>query len=143
MNYSGTLLETFLQTTSSPYASQIDSVKCGRERWTYADLDEVSSGIAVELAGMYGLHPTVAIISENHPYVLALMLGVWKIGGIVSPLDWNAPSELMREMLRNIDPTCVVFSSEDASAKRIVSGKPTFLVLRNNRSLTQLYSFQS
>jgi hypothetical protein len=45
----------------------------------------------------YGSKLVVAI--ENHPHVVATILTTWKLGGVVAPLDHNAPKDIMKQML--------------------------------------------
>lgn len=117
-----TLLDVFSRISSSPETAECDAVQCGAERWTYGALNAISTGLALELVAEYGARPTVAIISENLPYTLAFMLAVWKLGGIVAPLDHHAPATLVEAMLRNIRPHCVVALSSDQATRKIVSG---------------------
>jgi acyl-CoA synthetase (AMP-forming)/AMP-acid ligase II len=56
----------------------------------------------------YGPKPVVAIISENHPYVLAILFATWKLGGVFAPLDYQ---EILERMLHNIAPICVLAPS--------------------------------
>ncbi|RDB30947.1 6-deoxyerythronolide-B synthase EryA1, modules 1 and 2 [Hypsizygus marmoreus] len=51
--------------------------------------------------------------------MIVLLLAVWKLGGIVAPLDCHAPSDLMEAMLRNVAPTYVVIPSSDTLNQRI------------------------
>lgn len=118
-----TLLEIFLNVSSSPDGLERDVVKCAEETWTYGDLHTISSGIAVDIAHQYGWRPTVAVVCENHPYVIVLLLAVWKLGGIVAPLDHHAPPELMEAMLRNVAPACVAIPSSDQVTKNIVESE--------------------
>jgi acyl-CoA synthetase (AMP-forming)/AMP-acid ligase II len=121
-----TLLEVFLGLATSDNFIDRDAVSCAGETWTYGDLNTISSGLAKTLGQRYGPRPTVALISENHPYVLALVLAIWKLGGIVAPLDRHAPSNLMEGMLRNVAPTFVTLFSSDVHNVKLVQGKKRF-----------------
>ncbi|KAF9012744.1 hypothetical protein BDQ17DRAFT_1344564 [Cyathus striatus] len=105
LNSMSTLLELFLNLASDPATSGRTAVECCNDLWTYDELHSVTSVLAAELFETYGSRPTVAVISENHPYYLALILAVWKLGGAVAPLDCHAPSHLMKAMLQNMSPT--------------------------------------
>ncbi|KAJ6610193.1 hypothetical protein B0H10DRAFT_1883603 [Mycena sp. CBHHK59/15] len=123
MDYSGdTLLEIFLNVSSSSEGSEREALKCGEETWTYGDLSTISSGLAVDLQHRYGSRPTVAMVCENHPYMVALFLAVWKLRGTVVPLDYHAPADLMEGMLRNVAPACVVVPSSDRVTQNIAEG---------------------
>jgi acyl-CoA synthetase (AMP-forming)/AMP-acid ligase II len=135
-----TLLDLFLGLATSSNFIDKDAVSCAGETWTYGDLNTISSGLAKTLGQRYGLRPTVALISENHPYVLALLLAIWKLGGIVAPLDRHAPSNLMEGMLRNVAPTFVALFSSDVHNVRLVQGKKHFNWAKNH---TQYQHFRA
>ncbi|KAJ2925849.1 hypothetical protein H1R20_g11245, partial [Candolleomyces eurysporus] len=115
------LLERFLHLARSPDTQNLDAVECNDERWTYADLDTVSTCLAANIRKSYGERPTVAIISENHPYVLATILATWKIGGIVAPIDYHTPRDILIAMLLDIRPTCCLIPGTEEKTRRVVS----------------------
>ncbi|TFK38563.1 hypothetical protein BDQ12DRAFT_116355 [Crucibulum laeve] len=117
-----TLLGVFLDVARRVDTVERNAVECADQAWTYGDLDVISTGIAIEMKNQYGLHPVVAVVSENHPYVLATLIAIWKLGGIVAPLDHHAPTHLMERMLLNIAPTCVVVPSTDRGVLNVVEG---------------------
>lgn len=123
-----TFLNTFIGIARSADVDR-NAVECGDEQWTYGDLDNISTGIALDLHEKYGSKPVVAIVSENHPYILATMLATWKLGGIVAPLDRNVPKDIMERMLSNIGPTVVVVPSSQSNVQKIVQGKLLFSFL--------------
>jgi acyl-coenzyme A synthetase/AMP-(fatty) acid ligase len=51
----------------------------------------------------YGFNskPVVAIVSENHPYVLAIMLATWKLGNDLAPLDHNVPKDIVEDIVEH------------------------------------------
>ncbi|KAF8151526.1 hypothetical protein B0H34DRAFT_132545 [Crassisporium funariophilum] len=114
-----TLLEAFIAISRSGDVER-NVLECGTERWTYGDLDTVSTGLALDIHQKYGPKPVIAIISENHPYVLATIIATWKLGGVVAPLDHNVPRDIMERMLRNIAPTCVLVPATEHSIQNIV-----------------------
>ena len=116
-----TLLAAFVAVARSGDVDR-NVVECGQEHWTYGDLDTVSTGLAVEIHQKYGHKPVVAIVSENHPYVLAIILATWKLGGIVAPLDSNVPQHIMERMLLNIGPTFALVPSGHNSVQTIIKG---------------------
>jgi acyl-CoA synthetase (AMP-forming)/AMP-acid ligase II len=112
---SSSLLEVFIQTARSPVTAGRCVLECGHHSWTYATLDTISSGLAEELKPMLGSFPTVAVVSENHPFVFALMLAVWKLGGIFVPIDVHVPATLLAGMIDLVKPTSLFLSASDVS----------------------------
>lgn len=121
-----TLLDAFLHTARSSASIEDLVLECGSEHWTYGDLDSISSGLALELHQQYGLQPTVAVLSENHPYIFALLLAIWKLGGIFAPLDHNSPPDMIKQMAENIRPTCVLIPEDMDAARETFSGNHRF-----------------
>ncbi|KAJ7634663.1 hypothetical protein FB45DRAFT_909481 [Roridomyces roridus] len=105
---------------ANPASRNRVAVECADEKWTYDDLDVISTGLALEIAQKYGSRPTVATISENLPYTFALSIAVWKLGGILAPIDYHTPETLLRPMLQNIIPACVVVPSIEQATQNIV-----------------------
>ena len=126
---SHTLLDSFLHTARNFETVENLAVECGYEKWSYGDLDVISTGLAIEIMETYGLKPTISIVSENHPYTLAVMLATWKLGGIYAPLDHHAPQELLQHMIINIAPTLVVASSSDEPIKQLLLGVSHFTIV--------------
>ncbi|PPQ84949.1 hypothetical protein CVT25_004462 [Psilocybe cyanescens] len=119
LNNKTSLLNAFIDIARSRNVDR-NAVECGDEQWTYGELDTVSTGIALDMHQKFGLKPVVAIISENHPYVLASILATWKLGGIVAPLDQNVPRDIMERMLLNIGPTCVLVPATEQGVQNVV-----------------------
>ncbi|KAG7449473.1 ketoacyl-synt-domain-containing protein [Guyanagaster necrorhizus] len=115
------LLDVFLDVAHNAETSQRNILECGLDTWTYSDLDIISSALAQDLSTTLGCSPRVAVVSENHPYVFALMLAVWKLGGIFIPIDVHVPAELLTGMLRIVAPDCVVIPETDLSNQRVIS----------------------
>jgi len=120
LDTASTLLDLFENTARSE--ADLDAVECGEERWTYGELDIISSGLALEMHKTYGRKPVVVIVSENHPYTLAMVLGTWKLGGIVAPLDHNIPRDIMERMLLDIKPTFVLVPSNQLHVQKVITG---------------------
>jgi len=116
------LLEKFISTARDQRYIEDFVLECGYEKWTYGDLDCISTGLAIEMHNTFGLCPIVASLSPNHPYLLAIMLATWKLGGIFAPLDAHSPPEMISEMLKTIKPTCTVTSGQDGLAMKIMQG---------------------
>ncbi|KAF8962890.1 hypothetical protein BDZ97DRAFT_1920218 [Flammula alnicola] len=114
-----TLLDTFLSIARNASTVEDCILECGEEQWTYGDLDNISTALAIELHSQCGSQPTVVAFSENHPYVLAVLLATWKLAGIFAPLDCHAPLEMVEKMLENLGPTCVLIRESDEVLKAL------------------------
>ncbi|KAJ7183703.1 hypothetical protein C8R46DRAFT_815790, partial [Mycena filopes] len=106
------LLEVFTATARNPDTASRSVLECGQHAWTYAELDTISTSLAAELTGCL---PRVAVVSENHPYIFALMLAVWKLGGIFIPIDPHVPTTLLEGMINLVQPTSLFLSLSDVS----------------------------
>jgi acyl-coenzyme A synthetase/AMP-(fatty) acid ligase len=124
-----TLLDSFLHTARNIETVENDVVECGYEKWTYGDLDAISTGLAIEIKETYGLKPTIATIGENHPYILAVMLATWKLGGVYTPFDHHTPQELLQHMIINTTPTLVVIPSSDEHVKQLLHSMSYFTTI--------------
>jgi len=120
LDAASTLLDLFENIARSEV--DLDAVECGEERWTYGELDVISTGLALEMHKRYGPKPIVVVVSENHPYTLATILGTWKLGGIVAPLDHNVPRDIMERMLLDIKPTFVLVPSNQLHIQKVIKG---------------------
>lgn len=119
-----TLLGTFLSVSRNPSSIENPVLECGSEQWTYGDLDSISSGLALQLYEKYGSKPTVAVISENHPYMLAILLATWKLSGIFVPMDPHAPLPMVKQMLLNVEATCAVIPEREKGLADLLQGNP-------------------
>ncbi|KAJ7238282.1 hypothetical protein B0H12DRAFT_99519 [Mycena haematopus] len=113
LNSPDSLLEVFIAVASNPATASRSVLECGSHAWTYAELDTVSNALADELKEALGCVPKVASVVENHPYVLALMLAIWKLDGIFIPLDPHVPATLLQSMLGFVKPTAIVLLASD------------------------------
>ncbi|KAJ7754163.1 hypothetical protein DFH07DRAFT_886398 [Mycena maculata] len=120
-NPPSSLLQAFLRVASNRDTSDRHVMECGSHAWTYAELDAVSSAMAQELSQVVGQSPKVASVAENHPYIFALMLSVWKLGGIFIPMDAHIPRAMLISMTDMVKPQCVVLPASDTHNKSIVS----------------------
>ncbi|KAJ6487662.1 hypothetical protein C8R45DRAFT_1143940 [Mycena sanguinolenta] len=109
------LLEVFIETARDLRTADRSVLECGQDTWTYAALDTVSSAMAQELEETTGSCPKVAAVGENHPYLFALMLAVWKVGGTFIPIDAHVPPTLLDGMVDIVNPTCIYLSASDNS----------------------------
>ncbi|KAJ7035264.1 hypothetical protein C8F04DRAFT_1098684 [Mycena alexandri] len=108
------LLEVFADTAENPATAGRSVLECGQHTWTYASLDAISTGLADELR-LPGCAPRIAVVGENHPFVFALMLAVWKLGGIFIPIDAHVPVALLAGMIKLVKPTYLFLSGSDSS----------------------------
>ena len=88
------------------------AVDCAGDTLTYVQLLALASALTPQVIPTAVLgqkkKPVVAIISENHPYTLAIILSTWLAGGVVASLDVHAPEPLLRGMLEAVNPNVVV-----------------------------------
>ncbi|KAJ7040667.1 hypothetical protein C8F04DRAFT_1391530 [Mycena alexandri] len=135
-----TILDLFREHVANPATRERHAVECADEYWTYDDLDVISSGLALALEEEYGSRPTIAIIAENLPYTFALHLAVWKLHGIVAPIDWHTPATLLQPMLAKVSPACVVIPSTEKETQKIVleSGFSVFSFTPEETTMTVL-----
>ena len=118
-----TLFEQFLRLARSPLTQNLEAIECGEERWSYADIDAISTGLAAAILKSHGERPTVAVVCENHPYVFATFIATWKLGGVLAPIDYHTPKDILMAMLLDIRPTCALVPEPEASTRRVVSGE--------------------
>ncbi|KAJ7768218.1 hypothetical protein B0H16DRAFT_1686400 [Mycena metata] len=135
-----TILDLLREHVANPATRERHAVECADEYWTYEDLDVISSGLALALEERYGSRPTIAIIAENLPYTFALHLAVWKLRGIVAPIDWHTPPTLLQPMLAKVSPACVVIPSTEKATQEIVleSGFSVFSFTPEETTMTAL-----
>ena len=102
-----TLSTTLSWTSSSPLPDLVALNAIFSSAATNPGPMAIATGLALELHQKYGTKPVVTI-SENRPYVLAILFATWKLGGVFVPLDYHVPREILECMLFNIAPTCVL-----------------------------------
>jgi acyl-coenzyme A synthetase/AMP-(fatty) acid ligase len=129
-----TLLDTFLFLAQNPRTARDVVIEYGAEQWTYGDLDLISTGLAQELQALHGdgLKPVVVSISENRPYVLAMLLATWKLGGIYAPLDCHAPPDMVKKMVETIAPTCASLHEHNKISFEVMGGKTFSVPLKSS-----------
>ncbi|KAH8110239.1 hypothetical protein DFH11DRAFT_1514493 [Phellopilus nigrolimitatus] len=103
-----TIIYKFVEAATARGTAGAQSIECCGDSLTYGQLLSLALKIAEDLRLRFGEKPTVAFVSENHPYVLAVILATWLLGGVAAPLDYHAPEALLRGMLEGIRPACVV-----------------------------------
>jgi amino acid adenylation domain-containing protein len=80
------------------------AIVAAADRWTYAELDELSTSIAAALAHD-GCVPgeRVALLAGKSPTAIAALLGIYKAGAIYVPLDPAGPARRLATILDACD----------------------------------------
>ncbi|MFG2289078.1 class I adenylate-forming enzyme family protein [Streptomyces sp. NPDC048595] len=78
-------------------------------RLSYAETDALSDGIAAHLAGRgFRRGDRAAVMLQNTPHFVLAVLGVWKAGGVVVPLNPMYKSAESRHILNDAEVTAVL-----------------------------------
>ncbi|MEU9113955.1 AMP-binding protein [Streptomyces sp. NPDC048483] len=78
-------------------------------RLSYADTDALSDGIAAHLTARGFRHgDRAAVMLQNTPHFVLALLGVWKAGGVVVPVNPMYKSGEMRHILDDAEVTAVI-----------------------------------
>lgn len=78
-------------------------------RLSYAETDALSDGIAGRLAGRgFRRGDRAAVMLQNTPHFVLAVLGVWKAGGVVVPVNPMYKSAEMRHILDDAEVTAVI-----------------------------------
>ncbi|MFE0190366.1 AMP-binding protein [Streptomyces sp. NPDC058989] len=78
-------------------------------RLSYAETDALSDGIAAHLAGRgFRRGDRAAVMLQNTPHFVLAVLGVWKAGGVVVPLNPMYKSAEARHILDDAEATAVI-----------------------------------
>lgn len=78
-------------------------------RLSYAETDALSDGIAAHLAGRgFRRGDRAAVMLQNTPHFVLALLGVWKAGGVVVPVNPMYKSAEMRHILDDAEVTAVI-----------------------------------
>ena len=85
------------------------AVAAAGESLTYAELDRRADGLAHRLRSLgVGSESRVALLLDRTVDVPVAILGVWKAGGAVVPLDPAAPAERLAALLADAEPAVVI-----------------------------------
>ena len=117
-----TVIHRFVQVATASDTADAQVIDCCGDTLTYAQLLAIAGGISKELRSKFGDKLVVSIVSDNNPYVLAVILAVWLLGGVAAPLDFHAPEALLKGMLEGIRPSCVVLPETSEGNVKLVSG---------------------
>ncbi|MFH8681342.1 class I adenylate-forming enzyme family protein [Streptomyces lydicus] len=78
-------------------------------RLSYAEADALSDGVAAHLAARgFGRGDRAAVMLQNTPHFVLALLGVWKAGGVVVPVNPMYKSAEMRHILGDAEVTAVI-----------------------------------
>ena len=120
-----TLVNHFLENSAERLPDKIALV-CGDQRISYAQIDDMSEGLAQALAGM-GMRrqDRVVIFLENSIEAVAGLFGVLKAGGIFIMLNPAIKSKRLRQILNDCGAIAVISHVKDgATIKEAVAGAP-------------------
>src|SRR6266700_3607489 len=120
--------ERFAQTVAR-YSGHI-AVSANREEWTYAELDERSNALAVQILERPGANQQpIALLMEHGASLIAAILAVLKTGRIYLALDPSHPIERLSAMLADSRAELLITDQTNAAvANSIAAGQlPIFL----------------
>lgn len=123
-----TIIYKFVEAATARGTAGAQSIECCGDSLTYGQLLSLALKISEDLRLRFGEKPTVAFVSENHPYVLAVILATWLLGGVAAPLDYHAPEALLRGMLEGIRPACVVLPETAEGNVALIKGSFEFFL---------------
>ncbi|MFF5289525.1 non-ribosomal peptide synthetase [Paractinoplanes globisporus] len=102
----GSIVDLFeAQAAATPYAVALVS---GGRGWTFADLDEWSSGLAGALAAAGVGRGDLVALATVRPLTVPVILGVLRSGAAYLPLDAHQPSDRVASMLDDAAPAMLV-----------------------------------
>lgn len=94
-------IEAQVTAASQQHADRI-AVSCGPTRLTYAELETLSNQLAHKLVAKgLGNGDAVAVFLPRSEELLVALLGVWKAGCVLVPLDLDIPRARMQFMLED------------------------------------------
>ncbi|MEP4032640.1 AMP-binding protein [Roseibium polysiphoniae] len=80
------------------------AVSDGRRTVTYRDVDQLTG----QFARAFSDQKRVVLLDEKSIELVVAMLGTWRSGNLVFPVNPNVPEKRLRELLERIKPTLVV-----------------------------------
>ncbi|MCW7943079.1 acyl-CoA synthetase [Streptomyces hygroscopicus] len=101
-------------------------------RITYAELNELTDSVAGHLAAHgLGRGDRVAILLQNSPHFVLALLGAWKAGAIVVPVNPMYKSGEVTHILKDADVTALVCSDGawESYLRDTAAGSPVRIVL--------------
>lgn len=97
-------------------------------RLSYAETDALSDGIAAHLAERgFRRGDRAAVMLQNTPHFVLALLGVWKAGGVVVPVNPMYKSAEMRHILDDAEVTAVICADRtwDGFLRATAAGAPS------------------
>ncbi len=81
----------------------VPAVACENEVLTRADVDAAADRVAARLAGRFGVRPgdRVALLVPRGAGLVPLIVGLWRAGAVLVPLDETTPDERRGYVLRD------------------------------------------
>lgn len=122
------ILDIFISITRSNNIEH-NIFEYGNESWTYGNLDAIFTRLAPELHQKYGPKPVVTLICKNignHPYVLATLFAICKLGGIFSPFNGLFPRDISERRLHDI----VLVPFIDSGIQDMLNGDYSHFLIR-------------
>lgn len=106
-----TILERFEQTARR--IPQQAAIAYGDRQWTFAELQQRSWAATQRLQSL-GLEQgdLVGVFCERSPELIALVLGLWRCGGVYVPLDPKYPSQRLGAIVAEAAPRFIVCGTE-------------------------------
>ncbi|MFF3545349.1 AMP-binding protein [Streptomyces platensis] len=101
-------------------------------RLSYAETDALSDGIAAHLAERgFRRGDRAAVMLQNTPHFVLALLGVWKAGGVVVPVNPMYKSAEMRHILDDAEVTAVVCADRtwDGFLRATAAGAPSVRIV--------------
>ncbi|WP_328546433.1 AMP-binding protein [Streptomyces platensis] len=101
-------------------------------RLSYAETDALSDGIAAHLAERgFRRGDRAAVMLQNTPHFVLALLGVWKAGGVVVPVNPMYKSTEMRHILDDAEVTAVICADRtwDGFLRDTAAGSPSVRIV--------------
>jgi long-chain acyl-CoA synthetase len=101
-------------------------------RLSYAETDALSDGIAAHLAERgFRRGDRAAVMLQNTPHFVLALLGVWKAGGVVVPVNPMYKSTEMRHILDDAEVTAVICADRtwDGFLRATAAGAPSVRIV--------------
>ncbi|MEM6362983.1 MAG: amino acid adenylation domain-containing protein [Planctomycetota bacterium] len=107
------------------------------QTWSYRELDQAANGVAKRLLDR-GVQSgdVLACLNDRRPETAALVLGIWKVGGAIMPLDADSPGHRNAEMIHAAGADRVI-ASPDMTAWQVISDEIDRRIVLNLDSLTE------
>ena len=108
------------------------ALQAGAQRWTYAEMDaRVNRVCAFLIAQGVVRGDRVALLSENRPDYLALLMAAAKLGAIVACMNWRQTPEELAHCVGLVTPRLALVSPRYEALKGLLEGggqRPCFLL---------------